>query len=126
MALKAIATRSWGRFRTHLNVVHGFGDGSSLPAAEAAPRWGGSLAADLLSIRRSTLFLLEVRAAQSVVGGAFEWAAATGLRAQLAPTLVFDLGVATSISRDDGNERSLTLGLSHAFGIAALWPRGAK
>ncbi|MEO5799830.1 MAG: hypothetical protein ABIZ70_14485 [Gemmatimonadales bacterium] len=126
VALKAIATRSWGRFRTHLNVVHGFGEGASLPATDAAPRWGASLASDLLSIRRSTLFLFEVRAAEPTAGDDLEWTAAGGLRSQLTPTLVFDVGVATSIARDGGSQRSFTLGLTHTFGLAALWPRGAQ
>lgn len=126
VALKAIATRSWGKFRTHINVVHGFGDGTSNPLVEPAPRWGGSFAGDLLSLRRSTLFLIEIRTAQPYAGADFEWAAATGLRTQLTPTLVFDLGAGSSLGRDDGNELHFTVGLSHTFGIAALWPRGGK
>lgn len=126
VALKAIATRTWGTFRTHLNVIHGLGDGTSLPSVERAPRWGVSLAGDLTAIRHSTLLLFETRAAQAFAGEDLEWAVAAGLRRQMTPTLVFDAGVATSIARDGVNAFSFTLGLSHTFGIAALWPRGPR
>ncbi|MES2123568.1 MAG: hypothetical protein V4503_02650 [Gemmatimonadota bacterium] len=125
VALKAIATRSWGRFRTHLNVTHGLGSAANLPSVDAAPRWGASLAGDLISLRHSTLFLLEVRTAQAVPGADLEWTTAAGIRHQLTPTLVFDAGVATSLGRSGGNQTSFTLGLAHTFAIASLWSGGA-
>ncbi|MEP6590299.1 MAG: hypothetical protein ABJC19_03865 [Gemmatimonadota bacterium] len=125
VAVKAIATRSWGRFRTHLNLSHGFGSAADRPAVEAAPRWGASLAGDLISIRHSTLLLLEVRTAQHVAGSTLEWTTAAGVRHQLTPTLVLDGGVATTVGRAGGNTTSLTFGLSHTFAIAALWSGGA-
>ena len=125
VALKAIATRSWGRFRTHLNLSHGFGSAADRPAVEAAPRWGASLAGDLISIRHSTLLLLEVRTTQHVAGSMLEWTTAAGVRHQLTPTLVLDGGVATTVGRTGGNQTSLTLGLSHTFAIAAFWSGGA-
>ena len=126
VALKAIATRSWGKIRTHLNLVHGFGALAALPSAEAAPHWGASLAGDVVSIRHSMLFLLELRTAQATTDDDFEWTTAAGVRKQLTPTLVLDAGVATTLGLADGNEFSFTLGLSHAFGWRALWPRSVR
>ena len=126
VALKAIATRSWGKLRTHLNVLHGFGSGTALPSAEAAPHWGASLAGDLVSLRHSTLFLLEIRTAQATADDDFEWTTAAGVRTQVTPTLVLDAGMATSIGVAEGNALSFTLGLSHAFGWRALWPRSVR
>lgn len=124
-AVKLIATRSWGVLRTHLNVTHGFGSVVDRPEVEAPPRWGASLAGDLISIRHSTLLLLEVRTAQYTAGGDLEWTTAAGVRHQLTPTLVLDGGVATTIGRTGGNATSVTLGLSHTFAIAAFWSGGA-
>lgn len=126
VALKAIATRSWGKLRTHFNLAHGFGSTASLPTAETAPKWGASLAADLVSFRHSTLFLLEVRTAQAAADDGFEWSTAAGVRRQVTPTLVLDAGIATTLGAADGNALSFTLGFSHAFGARALWPRSVR
>jgi hypothetical protein len=121
VALKAIATRSWGKVRTHLNLARGFGAPVDLPHADAAPRWSGSLAADYTMVRLSAMYVMELRVVQEQPGGSVDLELAGGLRIQLTPTLVLDVGTGGM-----PGDRSYTIGLSHAFGLAALWPRGGK
>lgn len=59
-ALKAIATRSWGRMRAHLNVSRGFGSEDALSIAEPLNRWNASLAIDRTFFRSSILLIGEV------------------------------------------------------------------
>jgi hypothetical protein len=123
-ALKAIATRSWGRMRAHLNVARGFGSEDSLSAADPLNRWSSSLAVDYTFFRSSLLLIGEIAASQSVQDALTAVNASFGARWQWTPTLVLDAGVARRLRSDIGPDIALTIGLSHAFALRALMPAG--
>jgi hypothetical protein len=124
-ALKAIATRSWGRMRVHLNAARGFGSGDALSAVEPLPRWSASLAVDRTFFRSSFLLIGELATAQLIDNAPNEVTAGIGGRWQWTPTLVLDAGVTRRLS-DSGPDLGLTVGVSHAFGIRALLPEGGS
>jgi hypothetical protein len=126
VALKAIATRSWGRLRAHLNVSRGFGSEDALSAAEPLNRWAGSLAVDRTLFRSSILLIGEVALAQAVRGAPTEVNASLGGRWQWTPTLVLDAGVTRRLRSDTGPDIALTIGLSHAFALRRLMPAGPR
>lgn len=123
--LTALATRSWGHTRAHLNVGRSFGS-EDRPGVEFAPRWSYGLALDRTFFRSSLLAVGEVLAQRAVAGAPTEVNAAVGLRYQLSPTLVLDAGVARRLRSEAGPDYDLTLGLSHAFGLAWLMPGPAR
>jgi hypothetical protein len=122
-ALEAIATRSWGILRAHLNASRGFGSEDALSAAEPLARWSASLAVDRTFFRSSLLVIGEIATAQLVDDAATEITASVGGRWQWTPTLVLDLGLTRRLS-DSGPDLGLTLAVSHAFGVPALMPGG--
>jgi hypothetical protein len=127
VTLKGIATKSWGRNRLHLNVARSFGDdGEALAAAEPASRWWVSAAMDRTLFRQSALLLAEVFARRDVRGDPVEWTATLGARYQWTPTLVLDLGVSRRLRDEVGPDIGLNIGLTHAFAIRALMPRGPR
>ncbi len=121
-ALKAIATRSWGRMRAHLNASRGFGPEDELSVAEPLSRWSACLALDRTFFRSSVLLIGEVAASQSVEDASTAVNASLGGRWQWTPTLVFDAGVSRRLRSDIGPDFALTIGLSHAFAIRGLMP----
>ena len=125
-AIKAIATRSWGRMRIHLNAVRGFGSEDDLSAAEPLSRWSGSLAADRTFFRSSILLIGEVAISQAVQDAPTAVNASLGGRWQWTPTLVLDAGVSRRLRSDTGPDIALTVGLSHAFAIRGLMPAGPR
>jgi hypothetical protein len=125
-ALKAIATRSWGRVRAHLNLARGFGSEDSLSVAEPLNRWSSSLAVDYTFFRSSLLLIGEIAAFESVQGASTAVNASFGARWQWTPTLVLDAGVARRLRSDIGPDIGLTIGLSHAFALRALMPAGPR
>jgi hypothetical protein len=122
LSLKAIATRSWGRSRVHLNAVRSIGTEDDLGTVEVAPRWSYSVAADRTLFRQSILLVGEVVAARAVRGAPVEVNAAVGARYQWSPTLVLDVGVARRLRDEIGPDYAFTVGLSHAFGLEWLMP----
>ena len=123
--LWAIATRSWGLTRVHVNAGGSFGSEDQL-GVEIAPRWNISLAADRTFFRESLLLVGELLT-QRVVGGApLEVNAAIGARYQLSPTLVLDGGIARRLRADAGPDYEVTFGLSYAFGLPWLMPGRAR
>jgi Putative MetA-pathway of phenol degradation len=124
LALKAIATRSWGRMRVHLNASRGFGSEDALSSVEPLPRWSASLAVDRTFFRTSLLLIGEIATAQLADNAASDLTASLGARWQWTPTLVLDFGVTRRLS-DAGPDVGLTLGVSHAFAIKAFMPRGS-
>jgi hypothetical protein len=125
VAIKGIVTRSWGRTRLHLNGGYGFGRDDVTPAAvEPVERWWAGAALDQTLIRSSVLLLGEVYVTQSVTGDPVAVNAGLGLRYQWRPTTVLDLGIARGLRDDLGPELAMTIGLSQAFAIAGLMPRG--
>lgn len=119
--LRAIATRSWGRTRLHLNALRSFGPEDALSVAEPARRWSYSAAVDRTLLRQSLLLGAEVVASRAVRGAPVEVNAGAGLRWQWTPTTVLDLGLSRRLS-DAGPDLGFTIGLSHAFAVRALMP----
>ncbi len=120
--LKAIATRSWGATRAHLNLAWGAGGDGNLAVAKSPPRWAASLALDRAFIRRSVLLVGEVGASESRSVAPTEVNASLGLRWQWTPTLVLDAGVERRLRGDIGPDLGLTVGLSHSFAVPWLLP----
>jgi hypothetical protein len=124
-SLSGIVTRSWGLTRLHFNAVRSFGSDEQ-PGVEFAPRWRYSLAADRTLFRQSLLLVGEVLTKRPVRGSPVEWNAALGVRYQVSPTLVLDAGVARRLRSSAGPDYDVTIGLSHAFGLAWLVPGRAR
>lgn len=122
LSVKGIATRTWGFNRLHLNVARGFGSEDGLAAAESLPRWLYGLAYDRTLFRQSILVLAEVYGRQGVEGSRTEYNAGVGLRYQLSPTTVVDLGFSRRLRDDLGPDFGVTAGLSHVFAIPGLIP----
>ena len=125
-AIKAIATRSWGAMRAHLNVSRGFGSEDALSVAEPLSRWSGSLAADRTFFRSSLLLIGEVAVSQAIRGAPTAVNASLGGRWQWTPTLVLDAGVTRRLRSGIGPDIALTVGLSHAFALRGLMPAGPR
>jgi hypothetical protein len=125
VALKAIATRSWGRMRAHLNVARGFGSEDALSVAEPLSRWNASVAVDRTFFRSSFLLIGEVALSQAIQGAPTAVNASVGGRWQWTPTLVLDAGLTRRLRSDAGPDIALTIGLSHAFALRGLMPTGS-
>ena len=122
IALKAIATRSFGKNRLHLNGAYGFGPDGAGAVTEGLPRWWAGAAVDRTLFRQSTLLVGEVYALKSERGARTEVNATLGLRYQWTPTTVFDFGVGRRLKSSVGPDIAVTVGFSHAFAIAGLMP----
>ena len=125
-AIKAIATRSWGALRAHLNASRGFGSEDALSVAEPLNRWSGSLAVDRTFFRSSILLIGEVAISQAVQDAPTAVNASFGGRWQWTPTLVLDAGLTRRLRSDIGPDIALTIGLSHAFALRGLMPAGPR
>jgi hypothetical protein len=126
VAIKAIATRSWGRMRAHLNAARSFGSEDALSVAEPLNRWNASLGVDRTFFRSSILVIGEVAVAQAVQDGPTAVNASFGGRWQWTPTLVLDAGVTRRLRSGTGPDIALTIGLSHAFALRGLMPAGPR
>ncbi|HEX7338282.1 MAG TPA: hypothetical protein VF252_13840, partial [Gemmatimonadales bacterium] len=122
LSIKAIATRSWGRMRVHLNAARGFGSERALSLVEPLSRWSGSLAIDRTFFRSSMLLIGEIAVSRSIQGAPTAVNASFGGRWQWTPTLVLDAGVARRLRSETGPDIALTVGLSHAFALRGLMP----
>jgi len=123
--MRAIATRSWGRTRLHLNALRSFGPEDALSAAEPARRWSYSAAVDRTVLRHSLLLAAELVSSRAVRGAPVEVNAGAGVRWQWTPTLVLDFGISRRL-RETGPDLGLTAGLSHAFALRGLMPARAE
>ncbi|MGH7561700.1 MAG: hypothetical protein ACRENB_11855 [Gemmatimonadales bacterium] len=119
VTVKGIATRSWGRHRFHLNGAYTLGRDRPLGAAEPANKWWYGLAADRTLFRQSTLVIAELYALRAIAAEPVEINASLGLRRQLTPYTVVDVGLTRRL-RQDGPDYEVTLGFSRAFAIAGL------
>lgn len=126
LTLTAIATRSWGRTRLHLNGGATLGRDRGRPAIDPAPEWAVSLAADRSFLRQSLLLVGELGVLEATANAPTDVTAALGVRYQLTPTLVLDAGVSRRLTADAGPDLGLTLGLTHVFAAAGFLPRGAR
>ena len=125
VSLKAIATRSWGRTRFHVNAAWTIGDEQRRAAVEPGNRWSYSLAVDRTLFRQSALLVGEIAVLRPVRGAPVEVVAAVGTRYQWTTTTVFDLGVRRRLRQAVGPDLAITAGFSHAFALPWLMPRGA-
>ena len=126
LTLAGIVTRSWGLTRLHLNAAATIGRDDGRPVVDAPPRWALSLAADRTFYRQSLLLVAELGLLETASGAPTAVTAAAGLRYQLTPTIVVDAGISRRLVADAGPDLGLTLGLSHAFGIAGWLPGGPR
>ncbi len=124
LSVKAIATRSWGQYRLHVNGAYTFGGDRPLGAAEAANKWWAGAAFDRTLYRRSLLLIGEVYALRSVSAEPVQVNASIGLRLQLTPYMVFDAGIARRLKKTAGPDLEVTAGFSRAFAIPGLLPTG--
>lgn len=119
-AIKLIATRTWGTWRTHLNLSRGLGRERARPAVEPFHRWIGTLALDYSPVAKSVLFVAEGGGAQDAAGASVEFVMGLGVRWQFTPTLVLDAGWHGVAGDADG-----TMGISYTFGRTPR-ARGAR
>jgi hypothetical protein len=123
---KAIATRTLGRARFHLNGQYTFGSepGPDVAGAGAeVSRWLAGVAVDRTFPLRSLLVTAEVFARQPIHREEdVAWNAGTGVRYQLDPLFALDAGVGKRLTGDD-RSWFVTFGLARAFAIRALMPR---
>ena len=124
VAVKAIATRSFGANRIHLNAAYRLGPEGRRAAVEAADRWWYGVALDRTVFRQSILVVGEAYAADIARGAPVEVSASLGLRWQWRPTTVLDFGVARRLRNGPGPDYAVTIGLSNAFALAGLMPGG--
>ncbi|HRP08090.1 MAG TPA: hypothetical protein PLL69_06330 [Gemmatimonadales bacterium] len=109
-ALTAIATRSFGATRLHLNASAAVGSAADAPLDDALPRWSASIGVDYALWRNSVLLVADAGHSWAMDGGGGSWSGG-GVRVQVTPTLVFDFGVSNRIS-----ERRITAGFTKALG----------
>jgi hypothetical protein len=123
--VKAIATRSWGLTRAHVNAAWSFGSDDGLTEVGASARWSGSLAVDRTLFRSSLLLVLEGLVEQEVRGAPTAVVMAGGVRWQWSPTVVLDIGVSRRVTAS-GPSFAATLGVSHVFAVRGLMPAAGK
>lgn len=124
MGVQAIATRSWGRHRVHLNAAYRFGPDGTPAIVEGLDRWWYGAALDRTLFRQSVLVIGEVYARRPLEAAPVEVNASLGLRWQWRPTAVLDVGMSRGLRRGLGPEYAFTIGVSNAFAIAGLMPGG--
>ncbi|HTE66286.1 MAG TPA: hypothetical protein VK736_08510 [Candidatus Binatia bacterium] len=124
VALKGIVTRSWGPTRLHLNGAVRLGRDAPGAVIEGIERWWYGAALDRTLFRPSVLLVGEVYAAREIGVAPVEVNASLGVRWQWRPTAVIDVGVARRLREGLGPDYAVTIGMSNAFAIARLMPRG--
>lgn len=129
---KAIATRTLGWARFHVNGQYTFGSTPDRSAAATSSggagavelsRWLAGAAVDKTFPLKAALITGEVFARQPIHGDEdVQWNAGAGVRYQLNPHFAVDAGVGKRLT---GVDRSwfVTFGLARAFAVRALMPR---
>ncbi|MBA2632547.1 MAG: transporter [Chloroflexi bacterium] len=124
---KAIATRTFGFARFHVNGLYTFGsepDRELDPGEEAVEtsRWLAGVAVDKTFPLRAMLLIGNVYARQPILEDEdLEWNAGAGLRYQLSPRLAIDGGAGRRLTGED-QAWFLTFGAAYAFAIRSLIP----
>lgn len=121
---KLIATRSFGRNRIHLNGSYGFGRFDTRALVEGGARWWYGAAIDRTLFRQSLLVVAETYALRGDNAERVQVNASLGVRWQWTPTRVLDAGLSRGLRGGLGPEIAFTLGMSHAFAVRGLMPRG--
>lgn len=124
VAIKGILTRSWGRNRLHVNGAVRIAGGDAGPAVEGVEDWWYGAAVDRTLFRQSVLVVGEVYALRDASSAPVEVNASLGLRWQWRPTTVLDVGISRGLRTGLGPDYAVTVGISNAFAIAGLMPRG--
>jgi hypothetical protein len=124
--LTGLATRSFGARRLHFNALVALETPDSPGEAETVPRWWLGLALDQTVIRRSLLLVAQGSVSSERIGMPPGYSIGGGIRRQLTPTLVVDLGLGWDFRRRTRSGTTLTLGLSHSFAVASLMPGGSR
>lgn len=129
----AIATRTsgWGRF--HVNAQYGIGPDPA-PASSGGGgvgpdlgRWLAGVAVDKTYPLESMLVTMEAFARKPLRApgddATIEYTVGTGVRLQLSPTLALDAGVGRRLTGTD-QAWFVTFGSAFSFGLSALFPGG--
>ena len=124
---KAIATRTLGWARFHVNGQYTFGATPSPNAAETGAvelsRWLAGVAVDKTFPLNAMLITGEVFTRQPLQRDEdLEWNAGAGIRYQINPHFALDAGVGKRLTGDD-QSWFVTFGLARAFAIRSLMPR---
>jgi hypothetical protein len=114
--VKGILTRTLtGPVRAHLNGAVVLGD-------DASEDWWTGAALDWVLPFHHTLLLVEGWVSEPAGGGDRTVHSTAGVRYQLSPTFVLDAGVGRGWSGDLRQDWTLTLGVTHEFGVRSLIP----
>lgn len=112
----ALFTRSFGTTRLHLNTGATVGEAVDAPLEDAPSRWNASLAVDHTLWRWSMVVMADVQFAKPLMGSRKEWLGGAGIRMQVTPTVVFDIGAARRLAQD-GPDLVVTAGLTRSFAL---------
>jgi hypothetical protein len=116
LEVRGILTRSLvGPVRGHLN-------GAAIGGGGRDESWWAGAALDYVLPFHHTLLLLEWWLASPPDEGRRRLHSSAGLRFQLSPTLALDGGMGRSWTGDVRQDWTLTLGVTHEFGVRALFP----
>jgi hypothetical protein len=113
----ALATRSFGVTRAHLNVGATVGSTANAPLADPPARWSAGVAVDWTLWRTSTLVVAEVHAARPLDEPSMTWLAGAGIRRQITPSMVVDVGIRRRLT-ERGPDLVLTAGFTRSFSVA--------
>ncbi len=115
--LRAILTRSFGRFRLHANGAYDW-----VSVADGGDFWSGGLAFDYPIGLFSKAILGDVYAEVPAGGGNAGVWAEIGTRFLLTNSTVLDLGLTSRVDQwSDGIANvGVVVGVSHVFGVAGL------
>ena len=122
-SVKAIATRTFGFARFHLNGQYTFG-ATPEPRDQVgeASRWMAGVAVDRTFPLRSALLIGDVYVEQPLHGESDPvWTVEAGARYQLDPYFALDAGIGRRVTGDD-RAWFVTFGAARAFAIRSLFP----
>ena len=120
LEVKGILTRTLaGPVRAHLNGAWVLGD-------DATEDWWTGVALDWVLPFHHTLLLVEGWISEPAGGDRRTLHSTAGARFQLSPTVVLDAAAGRGWSGDLRQDWTLTLGVTHEFGVRSLMPGGPR
>lgn len=121
-SLVAIATRTFGFARVHLNAEHTFGSAAaSDPHNRDLSRWMAGVAIDRTFPLDAALLIADVFVEQPLDDeGDLVWTVEAGTRYQLDPYLALDAGIGRRLNGEPG--WFVTFGAARAFALRSLFP----
>ena len=120
-SFKAIATRTFGFARFHVNGR--WTVGPTAPSEHELSRWAAGLAVDRTFPLRSALLIAAATVEQPLdADEELQWRAEGGVRYQWSPKLAVDAGIAKRLTGVD-RAWSITFGAAYAFAVRSLMPR---